>query len=362
MLAHNPSRERGEDMKICIYGAGSLGTILGAFLAKSGLDVDLVSRNAGHVAGLRAHGAHVTGTMDFTVPVHALLPSEMRERYDLVFLMTKQQDNAKVVEELRPFMSDTAAICTFQNGLPEAGIAESVGAERTFGCAVAWGATLHGEGVSELTSEPSSLSFSLGTPGKDNGKTLGGIRSILETMGPVEVEDNFLGARWSKLLVNSAFSGMSAVLGCSFGETMRRGSRKYVQAIMKECIDVARKAGIVIEKIQGKDPVLLFGYQGPVKRALGYLILPLAIARHRRLKASMLQDLEAGKPTEVDAINGVVGGYGRKYGVPTPCNDLVVSIVHEIEAGRRKPSFANLELFDAAAGDGPGAAGGGSES
>ena len=352
MLARNPIRERGEDVKICIYGAGSLGTVLGAFLAKAGLEVDLVSRNEGHVAGLRAHGAHVTGTMDFAVPVHALLPSGMRDRYDLVFLMTKQQDNARVVEGLGPFMSDAAAICTFQNGLPEAGIAALVGAERTFGCAVAWGATLHGDGVSELTSEPSSLTFSLGTPGKDNGKMLGEIKSILETMGPVEVEDNFLGARWSKLLVNSAFSGMSAVLGCSFGGTMRRRSRKYVQAIMKECLDVARKAGIVIEKIQGKDPVLLFDYQGPVKRALGYLILPLAIARHRRLKASMLQDLEAGKPTEVDAINGVVGEYGRKYGVPTPFNDLVVSIVHDIEGGGLRPSFANLGLFDAVAGRG----------
>ena len=356
MLARKPSRERGVDVKICVYGAGSLGTILGAFLAKAGLDVDLVSRNAGHVAGLKAHGARVTGTMDFTVPVRALLPSEMRDRYDLVFLMTKQQDNARVVEGLRPFMAGSAAICTFQNGLPEAGIAALIGAERTFGCAVAWGATLLGDGASELTSEPSSLTFSLGTPGKGNGKMLGEIRSILGTMGPVEVEDNFLGARWSKLLVNSAFSGMSAVLGCSFGGTTRKGSRRYVHAIMKECIDVARTAGIAIEKIQGKDPVLLFDYEGPVKRALGYLILPLAIAKHRKLKASMLQDLEAGKASEVDAINGVVGEYGRKYGVPTPFNDLVVSIVHEIEGGKRKPSFENLELFDALASDDRGAA------
>jgi 2-dehydropantoate 2-reductase len=142
---------------------------------------------------------------------------------------------------------------------------------------------------------------------------------------------------------------MSAVLGCSFGGTTRRGSRKYVHAIMKECIDVARKSGIAIEKIQGKDPVLLFDYHGPLKRALGYLILPLAIAKHRKLKASMLQDLEAGKASEVDAINGVVCAYGRQCGVPTPFNDLVVSTVHAIERGERRPSMENLALFDAAA-------------
>ena len=59
----------------------------------------------------------------------------------------------------------------------------------------------------------------------------------------------------------------------------------------------------------------------------------------------MLQDLEKGKKTEVDAINGVVCAFGRKVGCPTPVNDKIVEIIHRIEAGELKASFDNLKLF-----------------
>ena len=66
----------------------------------------------------------------------------------------------------------------------------------------------------------------------------------------------------------------------------------------------------------------------------------------RLLKASMLQDLEKGKPCEIEAINGVVSSYGKKVNVPTPFNDKVIEIIRSIERGERKPSFDNLPLFD----------------
>ncbi len=335
-------------MRICIYGAGSLGTVLGAFMAKAGLDVDLVSRNEAHVRGLKSRGARVTGTIQMTVPVRALLPGEMAREYDLIFLMTKQQENGKVVPELARRIKPDGALCTFQNGLPEVAIAEVIGQERTFGAAVAWGATLKGDGESELTSEPESLSFSLGSPGRGNPGKLEEIRKVLETMGTVIVEKNFLGARWSKLLVNASFSGMSAVLGCTFGEVAaNRGSRLCAQRIIKECIDVAARSGIRIEPIQGKDVARLLDYSNPIKQRISFAIIPLAIRKHRSLKASMLQDLEKGKPTEVDAINGAVCEFGRAQGVPTPYNDRVRSVIHRIEAGELTPSPDNLRFFDA---------------
>ena len=165
-------------------------------------------------------------------------------------------------------------------------------------------------------------------------------------MGPVDLEANFIGTRWSKLLINAAFSGMSAVLGCTFGEAAGdRRSRKIVQALIKECIDVCATGGIRIEPVQGKDIVKLLDYRGPVKKALAYAIIPLAIRKHALLKASMLQDLEKGKKTEVDAINGAVSAYGRKVGCPTPCNDKGVEIIHRIEAGELAPGFGNLQYF-----------------
>ena len=304
-------------MKTAIYGAGSLGTVLGAYLAKAGVDVDLITRNREHVDALNKDGAKIIGTVNMTVPVHALTPDEMTEKYELIILLTKQLDNVNVLKKLQKNMTDDCIVCTLQNGLPELSVSEVVGEDRTMGCTVAWGATLHGKGVSELTSEPDSMSFGLG---RMNGQ------------------------KDDKLM---QVSGMSAVIGGTFGDAAEnKTSRVCCQNLIKECIDVAAAAGIKIEPVQGKDIVKLLDYKGNgIKKKISFALIPICIKKHRLLKASMLQDLEKGKKCEVDAINGVVCAYGRKYGVPTPYNDKVCEIIHGIEDGKYTYTFDNVKLF-----------------
>ena len=334
-------------MRVAIYGAGSLGTILGAFISKAGVPVELINRNKAHIEALKNKGAQVVGTMQFCQPVIAYTPDEMSGQYDILFLMTKQQHNAEVVQMLKNYLAADGVLVTFQNGLPEMQIAEVLGEERVLGSTVAWGATLQSPSVCELTSEPDALSFSLGAISEKRSKHFAKVKELLELMGKVDVEENFLGTRWSKLLINASFSGMSAVLGCTFGEAAGpKESRKVVQAIIKECIDVCQKGGIRIEPVQGKDIVKLLNYTNPLKKAFSFFIIPIAIRKHAKLKASMLQDLEKGKLTEVDAINGAVSEYGRKVGFPTPVNDKVVEIIHKIEKGELKPGFENLKYFN----------------
>lgn len=333
-------------MRIAIYGAGSLGTVLGAYLSKAGIDVDLFSRNKEHILALKDKGAHIIGTVDFTQPVKAFFPQEMQGKYDLIFLMTKQLNNKEVVTFLKEHLSENGDICTMQNGFPEISVSEIIGEEHTIGCSVAWGATLIGKGVSELTSSPDSTSFGLGRMNGEQDSRLLACKQILEKMCPVVLETNFSGMRFSKILINSAFSGMSAVLGTTFGEASKnRKSRVCIQNIIKECIDVSRANDIQIEPIQGKDVVKLLDYKNIVKKKISFLLIPLCIKKHAGLKASMLQDLEKGKKCEVDSINGVVVSFGRKKNIPTPYNDKVVQVIHEIEEGKRKPSFDNLEAF-----------------
>jgi len=333
-------------MRSAIYGAGSLGTILGAFITQKGGQIDLINRNKAHVEALKTKGATITGTLNFTQEVKAFTPEEMTGIYDIIFLMTKQQFNAEVVTFLKDYLAEDGVIVTLQNGIPELQIGEIVGEDRVLGCTVAWGATLKEPGVCELTSEPDSLTFSLGTLAAKPHKHILEVKKLLEMMGPVDLDANFVGTRWSKLLINSAFSGMSAVLGCTFGEAAKdKTSRRIVQALIKECIDVCATGKIKIEPVQGKDIVKLLDYHNSVKKAFAFFIIPIAIRKHALLKASMLQDIEKGKKTEVDAINGVVSAYGRKVGCPTPMNDKVVEIIHRIEKGELVPSFDNLMLF-----------------
>lgn len=333
-------------MRIAIYGAGSLGTILGAYISKAGVDIELINRNKAHIEALQTKGAHIVGTVEFHQKVTAYTPDRMSGKYDILFLMTKQQHNAEVVVMLKEYLAEDGVLVTFQNGLPEMQIAEILGQNRVLGCTVAWGATMQGPGVCELTSAPDALSFSLGAISPQHSKYLDKVKELLEMMGEVDIEENFIGTRWSKLLINASFSGMSAVLGCTFGEAAApHDSRRIVQALIKECIDVCHAGGIRIEPVQGKDIVKLLDYANPLKRAFSFFIIPIAIRKHAKLKASMLQDIEKGKLTEVDAINGAVSAFGRKVGCPTPMNDCVVDIIHRIERGELAPCAENLSLF-----------------
>ncbi len=91
-------------------GAGSLGTILGAFITRNGGEIDLINHNARHIEALSKNGAHVTGTLDFTQRVSALTPEEMSGKYDIIFLMTKQQSNPSTVKFLRDFLATDGVI------------------------------------------------------------------------------------------------------------------------------------------------------------------------------------------------------------------------------------------------------------
>ena len=330
-----------------IYGAGSLGTVLGAYITKNGGQVDLINRNKAHVEILNTRGAKIIGTVDMTVPVKAITPEEMEGKYDVIVLLTKQLFNKDVVTMLKDFLSDDGVIVTLQNGIPEPGIAEIVGANHTMGCAVEWGAALIEPGVCELTSAPDSLSFHMGKLDGITDAQVKMVKELLELMCPVHEEENLMGARWSKLLINATFSGLGTVVGGVFGDVSEdKDAQKVAIRCMKECIDVGHATGTEFAPVQGKNIVGLFYYKGALKRALGCKLLPIAMKKHRLIEPSMLQDLKKGKPCEVDAINGVVCEFGRKHNVPTPINDKIVEIIKKIQNGELKAEKANIRLFD----------------
>lgn len=88
-------------MKIAIYGAGSLGTIMGAFLSESNPDVDLIDVNEAHVNELNNNGAHIVGKVDYSQNVKALTPSQINDKYDIVLLLTKQVFNKDVLPTVK---------------------------------------------------------------------------------------------------------------------------------------------------------------------------------------------------------------------------------------------------------------------
>lgn len=332
--------------RYAIYGAGSLGTVLGAYITKNGGKIELINRNKAHVEAMKTSGAKIVGTVNMTVPVNAYTPDEMNGKYDGFLLMTKQLYNREVVSFLKEYLADDGVIVTLQNGLPEPEIAEIVGSERTIGCVVEWGATLSAPGECTLTSDPDSLSFHMGKMEGITDEKFNEVKALLELMCPVHEEENLIGARWSKLLINATFSGLGTVVGGVFGTVSETPAvRKVALACMKEVIDVGRASGAEFAPVQGKNITALFYYTNPLKRAFASFLMPIAMKKHRNIEPSMLQDLKKGKKCEIDAINGVVCEWGRKSNVKTPVNDRIVEIIRSVENGERKPEMKNIELF-----------------
>jgi 2-dehydropantoate 2-reductase len=341
------------NIKIAVYGAGAMGTGLGAFLCRAGYAPDLISRDKLHITALKTAGAKIGGTVSFSVPPfdgrggrgNALLPAEISAQYDILFLLTKQTDNALTAQTLANFLAPGGVVCTMQNGIPEPALAALLGDDKVLGCICIWGADKSAPGTAELSSRAAGMRFVLGGMGAYSRPMLNTVREILEQVCPVTMKENFTGERWSKLLINAAFSGLSAVTGYNFGAIAAdRRLGNYALHIIKECIEVCRAAGIAIEPVQGKFPARFLYFNNSLKKFMLLRIMPLAMRNHRAIKSGMLHDLERGRATEIEAINGEVCRTGRKYSVPTPYNDRIVEMVHSIERGERKYGPYNLMI------------------
>lgn len=324
--------------KILIYGAGAMGTTLGAFLARAGANPLLVTRNISHVEALNADGARICGGANFIQKVRACTPAELSGKYDVIFLMTKQRKNPEICRFLRDYISENGVVCTMQNGLPERGIAEILGDSKTLGCAVSFGATFLGAGRVELTSSKDKMTFALGSL-SENPERIKEVAEILSLAGKAEICDNFLGARFAKLAINSAFSSLSALSGLTFGQiaTLKK-TRPLALALLKEAFAVAKAQGIKVEPIQGHNIVSIYGSNTFFGRKKAYILLPFAMKKHKNIVSGMYYDLAAGKRCDIDFINGVIARLGDESGVDTPVNDGVLSLAEKIARGEEKPS------------------------
>ncbi len=305
-------------MRICIYGAGAMGTSLGMRLKTP---CDLVTRNAAHVMALRKEG------------YPAFLPEEMKGEYDVIFLATRQGENEQIARFLKPFLKEDGALVTVQNGLPEAGLANVLGQDRIYGCALGWGAKL----VAPAKVKVSSKEFCLSLGAYGRGDKLEELKALLSPAFEVTVGD-LAEIRFAKLTVNAAFSTLSAISGLSFGELAKK-HKKLVLALMRETISVAKAAGCKKLIQNGHNILKLFS------SPLAGMLLPVAMKKHKGIRSGMLKDLEAGRRCDVDFVAGAAAKEGERLGVPTPKLGAAVALVHDIENGLAELSPESLKLL-----------------
>lgn len=337
-------------MRIAILGAGSLGTIAGAYIAAGGQDVELIDVYQAHVDALNQTGAQITGTTDFQAKVKAITPGDISGTYDLILLLTKQLYNESVLKDLLPYLDDQSVVLSLQNGIPEEKVASIVGRERVIAGSVEFGATFIEPGVSRLTTEFNRFkqyAFQIGELNGETTERIQKIKSILDLVGGTHISDNLVGTKWSKLLINNAFSGLSAALNVEYGVVLDHDiSIVSAVRIADETIKIGHANGVKFATMSSFD-IESLEIQSDKDIPERIKTLRVLMESSRLLKASMLQDLEKQRKTEIDYINGVVPRSASGKQISTPYNDMVVRLVKQAEESQTVPDFeTNIKFFE----------------
>jgi len=170
---------------------------------------------------------------------------------------------------------------------------------------------------------------------------------VLEPVEEVRITDNIRGQLWSKLLVNSALSGLGVVGGCTYGEVAAHPEgRQAIFEVWTEGHELGMAQGLSLETVLGIEPEQLASADEDERTAA----LETVVRQAGATRASMLQDVERGVRTEVDVINGGVVATARRIGASAPLNASVVEIVQGYERGESAPSTDMFERVRSARG------------
>jgi 2-dehydropantoate 2-reductase len=334
--------------RVLVVGAGAIGGVTAARLARSGVDVAVLDASPEHVRLMCSPGLLYDELGDEShVPLDAVQQEDdLRGRFDFALVTLKAPH---LESALTPLVKDDLVdtYVSLGNGLVQDDVERLVGADRLLVGTVEWGATNLGPGhVRQTTVAP----FVIGEADGRTSERIERLAAVLEQAAEVRVSTAILGQVWSKLLVNSTFSGLGAVTGLLYGDIADDPvGREVAYRLWTEGYDVARAGGITLDEVLGIDPASLVVRDGS-GRSDTDAALATMMSRVAATKASMLQDLERGALTEVDVINGGVASAAERLGRPSPLNTRVAQIVHACERGERVPNREALGELAAVAG------------
>jgi len=316
-------------MKFCVFGAGAVGGFVGGMVARGDAEVSLIARGE-HLSALQASGLKViTPDEEFTVDVLATdTPAELGVQ-DVIFLSAKAHALTVAAEAMQPLIGPDTVIVSAQNGIPfwyfhahggnldghtlqtvdpGARIANAIGNERVIGCVITSSNTVEAPGV---VRNIGNRVFALGEPDGSQSERLADIAALLAEAGlSAPTEGNIRSEVWVKMWGNVSFSPMAVLTMSKLGPLVEgEDLRALGVTIMEEVQAVGEALGVeftatIADRLEG------------TRRVAGH-------------KTSILQDLEAGRPMEVDGITGAVVELGRLLGVETPMIDLIYALMRQ---------------------------------
>ena len=316
-------------MKICIYGAGAVGGLMAGWLARSNNTVSVVARGA-QLEAIRKQGLRIrdreSGKAE-AFPVQADSDPAKLGPQDYVVVAVKAQSLTEVALHIEKLLSKDTAIVTAMNGVPwwffdrlkfgngknrlesldpDGALARAMPTERLIGCVIHLAASTPEPG---LISHNMGRKLIIGEPGGRNGPRSERLKEALARAGFDVTLSGFIEKDfWVKLLGNVSFNPVSALTGSMADRLIADANVKgYMVAIMREVLAIGRAVGVDADI----DPEARID----MARALG------------KFKTSMLQDMEAGKPLEIDGLLAGTLEIARKAGVPAPFTESLFGLI-----------------------------------
>jgi len=333
--------------RIAVLGTGANGGGIGADLIRAGHDVTFIEQWPAHVEAMRRDGirvelereSHVT-----PVRVHHLCEvAEMRQPFDLVFILVKAYDTRWASELIKPLLAADGLAVGLQNGMSQDDMSSILGEHRTLGAVIEVSSNMFTPGVVERQSPREKSWFAIGSLSDSTRGREDEVAEVLRAAGTVEISDDIRSSKWMKLVANAAELVPSAILNLPLGEApLLPGMRQFMVETGKEAIRACVVSGSVVKPIFGLTEADIVSADQFAERLLDVVLEEYTLPT---TKTTVLQDWLKGRRSEVAEINGFVVDTQRASGGRAPYNERVVGLAQEIEAGLLEAHPRNLDAL-----------------
>lgn len=344
------------DKHIAFVGAGAVGGFVGGNLARAGQNITLIDAWPEHVEMIKKSGIRLTTPeQSQQVIVRALHINEVqslnRQLVDIAFIATKSYDTEWATMLIKPYLASNGFVVSLQNCINEERIARLVGWGRTVGCIV-YTITVRVEGPGHVarTRKAGGAAKHVFSVGEIHGRITQRAEELAKIMSVVDgstVTTNLWGERWAKLTHNSMHNGLAGITGLNHhGLAENVIVRRISIKLGGEAIRVGSALGFDIGPIRKKSPMTWLAASDGDKAALAEIEQVIQDEVPKMTDAarpSTAQDIQKGRRTEIEWINGYIVEKGRELGIATPMNQTIVEFVRQIELGTLASGDANVQ-------------------
>ena len=319
-------------MRIVILGAGGVGSVIGGYLARKGADVVMLAR-PGHAAAVRRHGLRVSGLADFRTPVSSFAQATQIEAADLLLITVKTKDMQSALAGVAHMRVGGAA--SLQNGMVKNDqIAQVFGQDKVVGATTMIGAALRRDGEVEYTLD--GITFFGELDGHTSDRITAIVRAFEEAGLKASGVTDIIAVEWTKQAFQNPFATLSAMTRLPMHRVWSSPQLAALSVHMfREVAAVAKAKGVVLSEHPAWS---LFNLEvmchAPFDDAVTRLVevgSGVETSGRTHIIPSMLQDVLAGKKTEIDETVGYVCHEGQRLGIPVPYTEFAYRSVKAIE-------------------------------